>query len=245
MRRILLAIVIAAATTAFGFCEESKYDVSVWGGYATVDMSDVNNLVNTTLGTTASVTKITNGFIFGAEGLYRIYDSIMVGPRIGYLITNQGKADISSVLAATTVNVDSSLLPVLVGGTYMKDLSEKFSLGAGLFIGWAFAYATTELKVNSNFPSIVASSDNKVNYAGSGFASDIFVRGQYNATKSFGVSLDIGYRYAPIPEVKATGDVPGLGVSKNDKLTNINGSTVKVDFSGLLLAVGLHYRFGM
>ncbi|MHB9155100.1 MAG: hypothetical protein ACYC5N_05320 [Endomicrobiales bacterium] len=244
MVRFLLAGVLLAGVTAASFAADGsfgaaykKWRLSLSGGYATVNMTGVNNDFSAAVDSfgSGSVTKITNGWLGAGELLYRVHPRLWLGPRVEYLQTNQGKL----VVPGATETEDLSILPVMAGVRYgIKQMSEEAGasfcdncgLNIGVFAGWATAWGQLN-------PGQV------IKYSGSGFAGEVLFGWEHRVGGNWMLAVDVGYRCAPVSEMKTTQDYPLLGASKGAVLVDINGDTLKYDYSGLIASAGIGLRF--
>jgi cellobiose-specific phosphotransferase system component IIB len=247
MRKILIAMACIAGMSAAVFAQdnnntdnEKKRDLSIWGGYSSLNMKTMNDELDQLKALSGGdVTKVNNGYFFAGElTFWEVAPKLMLGPRVEYLMANQGK--VSS--GANEYKEDHSLLPVMVGGRYKlkngdatgMSFNDKWGLNVGAYVGYGWATMKTSVKR----PLI----DTSVDATGGGVAGDALVGWEYSFSKTFGIGVDLGYRYATVPEMKATSDNAVLGVSKDEVIKDSNGNTVDHDFSGLIAAVGLKFK---
>lgn len=239
MYRFIAAVLLMLGTAVAAFAADGpscmcKWKLSVSGGYATVDMKDVNNDYEALPGR-GGVTKVANGWLGAAEGMYEVSSHIGLGLRVEYLKTNQGKYS----FLTREFKEDLSIVPVMVGARYrLKRMSDTFGgsfcdncgLNLGLFIGASSAWGQI-------------SDGQTIKYQGAGVAGDILLGWEHRLWHNWMVGIDLGYRYAPIDEMKTSEDYPVLGISKNATITDRNGNKLKYDFSGLIATIGVGYKF--
>jgi hypothetical protein len=247
MRKIAMVVALVAGMAMAAAAQDNrdstdkKMLLGIGGGYSTLGMSQLNDyqtqLSQAGLGN-GSVTKVENGYYLNGELLWESGKGLYLGPRVDYLMANTGK--VSNLLGET--KIDQSILPVMIGGRYMfKDVNEagtgfydKSGFNAGLFAGYGWAWAKSS--VSSNLINTSADS------TGGGFAADALVGWQYSLSRTVSFGVDLGYRYAPVSEMKYTEDKDALGIKKDDVVKDLNGKTVENDFSWLLLGVGLNFK---
>jgi opacity protein-like surface antigen len=237
MYRLIMAVVLTAAVASSSYAadrtKDRKWMIGIAGGYATVDMNDVNKDYDV-IADAGSVTKIDSGWMGALEGLYKVHPRLAVGPRVEYLVTNQGKLRVGGI----SEKEDLSLMPVLIGGRYaLKSMREegntfcdRCGLNLGLFVGWGFAWGQLD-------------AGQTIKYSGSDFAGDVMLGWQHRLSSNWVLGIDLGYRYVPVSEMKTSEDLPALGIRKDIPIVNAQGSKLKYDFSGLLATIGLGYRF--
>lgn len=222
-----------------GTTKDRKWRLGIEGGYSTVNMSEVNDLYDAVVGPLGSVTKIENGYDLAGELMYDWGKRFAFGPRVEYLMTNQGKVETLPL----TVKEDLSLMPVLIGGRYalkemgeqtdVKDVSfnDRWDLNIGAFVGWAWAWGKRS----------VGGTDLK--YSGNNLAGDALLGWNYRLSRDWTLGIDIGYRYAPIEEMKYTEDNALAGVREDDTVTGQNDEKLKYDFSGMIANIGVGFKF--
>lgn len=216
----------------------SKSSIGIWGGYTTVNMSDVNDALNATAGRRGSATEMNSGYIAAADYLYEVYPRLMLGPRIEYVGVNQGKA----TLLGGEIKEDLYLVPIMVGGRYyFMDRTTPWNISAGAFLGVGLGYGKTSLSsVNTT-------------YSGTGFAGNLLVGGEYRLSSAVSLGLDFGYRIANISSMSTDTTSSGGGgggggggyapAIKKATVTNASGNTIAYDFSGMIANIGLMFKF--
>ncbi len=239
MRKIVYSIILLLISIVPVYAGGT--DLSLWGGYATFAMNDVNNFLKDSVGSGGSVTKVSDGYLFGADALFQVNGAPMLwlGPRVEYLGCTRGKASNATV----DLKEDQYLIPILVGGKYQLAESGKFGLDGKAFLGVGLGYATT----------------NSTSYSGTGFVGELGVGGTYKASSVISIGLDVGYRFADLGSMgsggygsssSSTGTGTGTGTTYAKGLNNtpplvnpVTGSNVKYDFSGMILNLGVTYHF--
>jgi hypothetical protein len=235
---VLLALIAGLAAT--GFADESgTISLSLWGGYATADMSKFNDAQQQIASLTGgTVDKTDNAGTGAAELLFNVGDRWAIGPRVEYLMLNTGK--ITTAFAQT--KSDQWVLPAMVGGRFFikkyedgTSFADHSCVSAGLFGGYATAYNTT--KVTTPFGL-----DTSVDSKGTGFAGNALLGWDYRLSGAVSIGIDAGYRYVKVSEEKASEDNALLGVTRDSVVKDLNGNTIEYDFSGLIAEVGITIR---
>jgi hypothetical protein len=244
--RLLTAVALCCALSAAVQAQDKdkKFALSFWGGYAGLGMSDVNRVLKETAGRVGSVTEIDQGLSLAAEGTYEIAPGLSIGPRVEYIIANQGKASIAAgPLLNTDLTQDVSLVPLMVGARYrIAGRADAVSLNAGIFAGWGLASGTTKVSASSSLLGLSATSE-EFSYDGGGFVGDLLLGLTIPLGGTVDLGIDAGYRMAEIPEMKTTGSSTIIGVPKDQALVDASGNKIKFDFSGLVANAGLRFRF--
>jgi hypothetical protein len=251
--KITMALLLMTGTCAAGYAQNKENDrntafnFSLWGGYATVNMTDVNNnlhAANNAAANIGSVTEINNGTALAAEGTFVVSPGFSIGPRVEYLICNQGKLSLpSNLLLNTETKEDLTLVPVMLGFRYVfVGLGTGFSLSAGAFAGWGFAYGKNTVNVSSGLLGIGSTSDS-YQYEGGAPVGNALLGALIRLGSNVSLGIDAGYRYAPVTEMKASEDALALGVRNGSTINDIAGNKLKFDFSGMILNAGLHFAF--
>lgn len=226
--------------------EIKKMTLGLWGGYSMVGMSDVNNALRAAAGTNGSVTEIKSGTVIGCDFLYEIAPRLFVGPRIEYIIISKGKASLDTPLL--TMSNDLYVIPVLVGGRYTLMEKDGWNLSSALFMGLGIGYG--QLKVTT---AADPTNQTVTKYSGSDIAGLFMVGGQYKVGENTYLGLDIGYRQLSISQM----NVDNISVSSLSNGSGSNGyyapsrapvmdasgKTVTYDFSGIVMNVGINFRF--
>jgi opacity protein-like surface antigen len=244
MYRLIIAVMLILEITVASFaadrnCElmAKRWKIALSGGYATVDMNDVNNDYSNSAASFGggSVTKIQNGWYGALEALFNVYPRLALGPRVEYLKTNQGQLSVPGFGQTE----DLSIVPIMVGGRYsLKAMSDcaggsfcdNCGLTLGLFLGGSTAWGQLD-------------SGQTIKYGGGGFAAEALLGWEHRVVDDLLLGLDVGYRYAPVTEMKTSQDYFDLGITKDTPIVDINGNTLKYDFSGLVLGVSVGYKF--
>jgi hypothetical protein len=237
-------------------------EVRVWGGYTSVRMSYINDSFNNTrtawsiLRLDAKSKEIRDSYILGLDFLFfNITQNIKLGGRVAYLGAEQGKLDINAgsiwnmldLNGSVRAKIDTSIIPVMVGGSYSKRLNKELTVKAKGFGGIGFIYAKgssnasgtitnqTALQVLESYleanypwigdlPSITKlTADYKVydiDEHRECLVVDLSVGVEYEMSPRWALGLDIGYRYTP----------------------EITVDQIKLDFSGFKVVGGVIYR---
>lgn len=239
----------------------------------TADLTIINYLINfkttidptlsyTTSGQSSQQNEAKNGNTFGLDMNYKINSNISIGPRISYTTVSDASYETKNQFNVTYFGgqwVDSydykiqmkdiSLLPVMIGGKYSKNIKNKLSVNGALYVGYGFAKGTMETNLYAA-KDIGSSSLKKASsdIAGSNFLSEISAGCEYELTKSFSLGLNIGYRLAKF-KMKFDSDryeysYANGSASGSQKLANKNDdANMDFDFSGMTSSFALNYKF--
>lgn len=225
-----------------------RQGLSLWGGYTTADMADVNRAVKS-LSSGGSVTEINNGYMFAADYLYEVMPRFSIGPRVEYIYLNMGKASSSTLL---TYKQFLYLVPIMAGGRYAFVNNDRWKLSAGLFLGVGLGYGDTKI-ITSAAPGV----ETETKYDGSGFIGDLLFGGQYALGENTYAGIDVGYRSGKIDKMTVSNtmsstvggsgsDGGGGGLYAPDNRAVVqdpSGKELTYDFSGLSVTIGLIFRF--
>ncbi len=130
------------------------------------------------------------------------------------------------------------LIPVMLGAGYDYGLGRGFSVLGGAYAGCGFA-AISE-KSSGTIPGAAGEAD----YWGARFCSDLELGVRYRIAGGFSARLVLGYQFADVPVVAATGNGTGFfdSVAKGNE-AETQGKPVAMDFSGLNLGGGVGLDF--
>jgi hypothetical protein len=253
MKKILFVGVclLVMSVTTFG-----TINFKLWSGFTTVSMAEVNkesdslydnfknlkDFIETNGGTaTLDYSKLGYGIVVGGDLGFEVISGLSIGPRIEYIYCFPLKLNLKGEILGTTVvdgefTVNASLIPVMFGGVYSVSLMDNLFLDVDLYLGWAFASAS------SISQDKLSGTSQEIPMAGSGFAADIAIGIRNEFTKGVGVGFNVGYRYAKIPEMKATKDVDS-GVKAGDVIKDSQGNPLPFDFSGFNFAISFNVAF--
>lgn len=248
-KSLLFSLVILLLFIGNLFAEGGKF--SLWGGYTTVNMKDANNIIDQVESAYTNILsderiKIKNAFIVGVDYFFNTNEYVSFGTRLAYLKTNEGKAKLKSESYSTVrnnagtltrlkfeenynVDINTSLLPIMVGSSIKKNLNDKFTINGKFFAGYgliSFEIDETESEdvYDTNTGAKEYSETRNTPYSKNTgcLVTDISIGAEYSFTEKFALGFDLGYRYTP--------------------KTTIEGD-FKVDFSGLSTTVSLNYKF--
>jgi hypothetical protein len=198
-----------------------------------------------------STSKINKASIVGVD-ITKNYDKINAGVRIEYLTTNDGTRSNSLKYSYDSNEEpldmfenklkisDVKLVPIMVGGNYSKPLNEKWGVDASCYIGFGFASArvsneTIVRKIDEDgYLLLPKTYSYDEDFSGMGLVADLAVGGQYNFSEVVSLATSLGYRFAKINEMKD---------SAGDYLVKDDGKKLPFDFSGMLLTLGLNFKF--
>jgi hypothetical protein len=191
-------------------------DVSAFGGYATVSMSDLNKGLDSA---TPTNTHVSNGFYVGADAGITLLPFLKVGPRLEYLQPNEGSA--TGIFGNATI--DSKLMMYDLG--LSADLSlplTGLSLQGGIWGGYGVCNEAVNLNGGVSDGS------------GTSFVGEIAAQLRYKLFMGLSLGADLGYLMANVATVN--------GANGQALFTN-NGNRVGFDFSGLHAGGALSWGF--
>lgn len=233
MRKIILSMAMVAALALPSLAKASLLDASVFGGYTTLAMGDVNDNVDfasTFIGGTA--TKFSGGYYVGADAAFPIFPFLKIGPRVEY-IAGSAKADGPS----SKFTSDAALIPLMLG------ISTDWSLpltGLAVKGGVYGGYGMGTLK-----SALTGGATGTQDASGGAFVGEIAAQARYSILPLLSLGLDLGYRLAKLPTMKVdaeTGTFSG-NVGKNLQSYGGSGKETAVDFSGVNIGATLAFNF--
>jgi hypothetical protein len=212
------------------------------------------------------VSKLKDAFIIGADYLCDISETVKIGPRVAFLLAKgklsghyHNEMEVEYITYADgqetgrrkehvnvdgdgDISCDSSLVPIMFGGSYNKNISDKFSLNGKLFFGYGLIkhklksddHRTEAIEATGIKETVRQKSTLDLN--GGCFVADMSIGAQHWLTKRLGLGLDLGYRFTPKTELK--------GKWRNERVARgeEEEDRKKVDFSGLTAKLSLSYK---
>jgi len=260
MKKLLVVIVLLSF-----FCVSSfaVINIGVSGGYASVAMTEVNKELDDfadsmkLMGFTPSVTKLGHGLYANLDLSLGVIPFVNFGVRTGILYCFQGKisidGDLSSIpwlppLGTGTISYtyDALLIPVMGGlGLNVGLPGMPFSINAGVYAGYGFSIVSE----GGNIKTATLNIPFNPVYNGGGFVMDAGIGFSFSILPLISATLNIAYKLAKIPEVKATSDV-SVGaplnitiIKKDDALKGADGNSLPIDYSGINVGVGINIGF--
>ena len=244
MKKMLLVVALLGV---FVFSASAGFNANVFGGYTTVSMAKVNNLLRTIsdvwgsppAGVEKKFTQLTPGFLVGGEFGFSPIPGLSIGPRVEYIgvLTAGVEMTQASTGFYQKLEFTNYLLPIMGGATFVVALPGlPISAGGGVYLGYGIAGGTEKFSMNIGTPV-----SHEMFYGGGAFVTDI----NLNANMNFGPAsggLLLGYRIANVAEMKATVDNADAGVKKGDLMKGPDGKALAFDYSGLV--VGLNFSIG-
>jgi len=206
-----LGLMLAAASA------QALVDLSAFGGYAGVGMSDVNDILTKSASGGSAATLMNSGFYAGAQAGITLMPFLKIGPRFEYVQSGQGKVGnytVDANLSSYELGISSDVSLPLVG----------LSVEGGVWGGYGMA--GTKL---SN--SLITDSSTG---SGSGFVANVGAQLRYKLVAGLFIGVDLGYRMANIANVNADKTDSNYGSKAGDPFfKKTDGSQASVDFSGL------------
>lgn len=261
MRKLALVFVLLSFFYVSSF---AVINIGVSGGYASVAMTEVNKNLDKfendmkNLGLSPSITKLGHGLYGNLDLNFGFIPFVNLGLRTGILYCFQGKTSIEGDLSlydsrlapigtgTLSYTYDALLIPVMAGlGLSVGLPGIPFSINAGVYGGYGFSIVSEGGNIKSGSINIPF---NPI-YNGGGFVMDAGIGFSFSMLPFISATLNIAYKLAKIPEVKATSDV-GLGaplnitiVKKDDILKGHDGNSLPIDYSGINVGVGINIGF--
>jgi hypothetical protein len=232
---------VCVALVAFGvlpaFCPPAaegaaKLGISVFGGYESYSMSDVNDAIedgNTLLGT--SVDEVSSGIAFGAGVKMRTAGPVVLSFDYQRLNASaSGSGDDGTFGYDVEYNLPANAL--VLGATYLFPSASKTRFGINGGIGYYMADGSLDATVTELSSGISASDETQISGNGVGFHG----AGTMDLMLSPVVHLDatLGYRIAK------SGDVE---FEYSDGTTETFADE-EIDWSGFMSQVGFTFYFG-
>jgi hypothetical protein len=227
MRATVLAVIAVsflapASSRAAGF----RPWAGVSGSWATYSMKDVNNDIadiNATIaGTGLQMDEIHNGFAMGAMLGGDFDNQITVGIGYDHLFASSEVGD-----ATGSLKYDYPANAIRALGEYRFPSTSQFQPHAGMALGLVAAAGSVKL---SQAGVGAVSGD----VSGTGPLAEFYGGGDYRVAPTLFVNGSLGYRYAKIGEIKI----------QDQTVLNPDGSKYALDYSGLLIRLGLKLAFG-
>ncbi|MCX8094205.1 MAG: hypothetical protein N3E50_08595, partial [Candidatus Goldbacteria bacterium] len=236
-------------------------NIGISGGYASVAMTEVNKTLEDLsnnmqlIGLSPSLTKLGHGLYANLDLNFGVIPFLNFGLRTGILYCLQGKISLTGnlsvlnpALGTGTISrtYDSLLIPVMGGlGLSVGLPGMPFSINASAYAGYGFSIVSEGGKISSGSINIPF---NPI-YNGGGFVMDAGIGFGFSLLPFISATLNIAYKLAKIPEVKATSDV-GLGaplnviiIHKDEVLKGSNGKALPIDYSGINIGLGINIGF--
>ena len=243
MKKMLLVVALLGV---FVFSASAGFNANVFGGYTTVSMAKLNDLLKNANdfyssypGVERKLTKSTQGFLVGGEFGFSPIPGLSIGPRVEFIGGMFAEFDVTDTATGyySKVKFTNYLLPIMGGATFMVALPQlPISVGGGVYLGYGIAGGSEKMDVNYGTPSSV-----EVSTGGGTFVTDI----NLNADMDFGPitgGLILGYRIANVAEMRAIANNVSLGIKKGDLLTGSDGKALPFDYSGFV--AGLNFSIG-
>ena len=231
---LMLALVLAAS-----FARADFVQVGVFGGYTTVAMDDVQDVMKSVRemvpsGVNVDMTEPTNGYVIGLDAHFKPFPFLMAGARLEYIGVNTAKLSADGL---GSQEMQFGLMPIMVGiKAGIKPPLTGLSIGAGLHVGYGLAHASQRMEE--------AGLKVDVPLDGGGFVAELSGELQYTIFPLVKFDFLLGYRLAKISKMKYTGSY--LITGNQDGATFTKPGTddaVAVDFSGINVAAGISVGF--
>ncbi len=267
MKRFLITLVLATVLAIPSFA--NNFNISLSGGYTTLIMAKVNEFVQSiqnSAGGWGTVTNLNSGYYAALDANFTVLPSLTIGPRIEFVNAMAGEYNFSGYVPtfgqlSFTDSFGASLIPILLGisySTYFPHISVKYAVYGGY--GFAAAYNNA-----SFFMPASGQLTENIPLSGSGLVGEILVSGDYSFARFFSIGLNLGFRMANIPQMKAAKDVPPVsgisnipgasgiygisgftsGITKGSVFKDqaTTGNDLPFDYSGLMTGLAFNFSF--
>jgi opacity protein-like surface antigen len=201
-----------------------KGKAAVFGnfGYAMYAMDDFNKIIVEP--SSGTLDKITGGLTLGGGAQYGLFENILAGLEIQYLMAGE-KKDLATHLGTATIDISAPLLEM---GLFVKGAlpaNKMLWLTGGLGVNYLSSSGSIQTTLGTT-------QEEKMN--GSGVGYKIIVGGEAFVSEKISIGLDLGYRIAKIGEVKdADGNI----------LLKPEGGNFTMDYSGGFGQLGVKVYF--
>lgn len=226
MKKFVISLMIfLISATLLGAAEKGTISIRPWIGGTSISMSKFNKYLDST----GFQNKKTNSaFILGIDGAYTITDNVSIGPRIEYINVDQANYKDTSLNCLYMYNF--SLVPVMFGLNYTKNINDELNFLSSLYIGYGFARLEEIIQdIDMQYDSVGETLE--------GFCSiiEMNIGGEYIVSELLSFGFNLGYRIAEVKKIKYT--------DSWNFLVDDNGSEIELDFSGFVVAFNLDYQF--
>jgi len=256
MKKILIlffAVVIALPAYA-------GIGISLWGGYTSVDMQEVNNHIGEvesgikSSGLTPTVDTYKHAGFASLDIDFKLLPAITAGARGSVVICAPASAEVTGDLTSIdpsygagslSYNMNGVLLPLMGGVKVVLGAPvSPFEITASVHAGYGLYFITRGISLDSD---VGGKARADIPYIGSGFV------GEATAGVTAGIVplIDIvaygGYRIANASSVKADASVVEsaleIDIPEGETLNDSEGDDIRVNMSGFTAGVGLRIRF--
>lgn len=225
----IAAIMALSATVAHA----DLLEVSGFGGYTSVGMKQVNNMLNYPKGATgvdqSTTDTLSNGYLAGLDirsGALIPIPFMELGVRAEYIGVNTGEIGGTAAYGAIPYNVkiDPSMADAMLGLSFGTDIP---GTGLGVGLGAYGGYGYGLMRVSSNSPIYAPDL-----YNGEGFVGELEARVRYQLFSVVHLYAFGGWRWANLGTFSdSAGQKFGQGYP---------GGTPSVDFSGMTGGLGIN-----
>lgn len=189
-----------------------------WGTYTMSDVNDEVTAINALLaGTGLSMDEINNGFGFGGAAGIGIADRISLG--FGYERLS-ASTDVGDASGSLEYDFPANAFRLL--GQYDFPTTSTFVGHVGFGVGFVTEAGSVTVSASG-----VGSQSGDV--SGSGGLFEGLIGGELWAAPQFAITMDGGFRYAKVSEVKVEDVV----------VRNADGSKYTIDYTGVLVRLGV------
>ncbi len=232
--------------------------VGVNAGYAYANMDQLNNAWEDAKkeaqenSGSAKISDFGNSVYVNADLGLGLLPFINVGPRAGIQYVFPSTIDYDAGGFKYKETITSLLVPAELGiSTNIAIPLTPFSVTAGIYGGYGFAFATKQISTNMDFAGGTLPYEFSVTqpFNGGGFMADASAALEINILPLINLSINAGYRYCLIENINTTKEIrdpiSGNVLVSAGQLELYPGSDekLKVNFSGFQIGAGLNIRF--
>ena len=136
MKSMKIAAMVMALAAAKA---QALVDINAFGGYTTVGMGDVNDLITHSAAPNGKATLMNSGYYVGGQAGITTFPFLKIGPRIEFVQATQGKVAYAS---GSSSFVDASLMSYELGLAFDTSLPlSGLSVEGGVWAGYGLASA--------------------------------------------------------------------------------------------------------
>lgn len=249
MKKLIAVVCLAVLVVP----AQAGFKVSGWSRWGAVAMNDVNNYIESVretyvnAGMPVTVDQRNDmGIMTGGDLSYEISPRLAMGVRVAKLTCTQAKYSLNYQTATSlrTFNntIDTSLMPVLAGLSFIDNRSETLSLFASLYAGYGFADGTLSVRDYLTTGGVRATvQETDASFEGGNLVADFSAGMEYKFAPWLSAGLSVNYMAARVTTVKYSKDV--LTFKKGQTLRNSAGKDLVVDYSSFMAGLSLNFLF--
>ncbi|MHB9154240.1 MAG: hypothetical protein ACYC5N_00940 [Endomicrobiales bacterium] len=241
------------SSTAFA----ERFKTSLWGAFGVVSMTELSLLTTDGFGNLSSkytlkgatIDDIISSAACGFDAGYEFFPGLVFGGRIAAL-KNSLNMDSGTVVLPVTggtgryrIKMETSITPLMVGGSFTQPLGGRFSIAGLLYIGYALSSADITFRASSpdvrNLLFPFSGSDEILSFSGSGIASDVSGEVRYHFSDHVSVGAAAHLIMVQISELKSGQGAP-YGYATDGSSAN---SVLSFEYNNFSLGLSLNFAF--